>query len=255
MNYGIDTFSETSSPEGRTAAATWDRLWRYHPTAARDEALLARERRGPRWMSIVDRLEGTFGSIRNLQTVELGSGRGDLSVLLAQRGARVTLIDSSAEVLRQARHRFDRLGLSAQYEHGDSLSTGESWSDRFDVSLSSGVVEHFRGDDRTRVVRAHFEALRPGGMGIISVPNAWCLPYRLWKSYLELRGWWPYGTELPYTRRELIRRSRDAGFDSVEGRCMGFWQSVGDQLATAPALGARTSASPTEETSIVAELG
>lgn len=210
------------------AAQVWDRLWRYTPSTAKDDVLLARERRSPRWSFIVDRLERTFGAIAGLNTVELGSGRGDLSVLLAQRGARVTLLDASDEALDQARRRFDRLGLSARFARADLLSTPDAWRGRFDVAVSSGVIEHFRNVDRTRALRAHWEVLREGGAAIVSVPNAWCPPYRLWKFYLQLRGWWPYGLELPYSRRELTRRARDVGFGRLEARCVGFWQSVGD---------------------------
>ena len=210
------------------APEVWDHLWREAPSDAKDDALLAREYRSPRWALVVDRLQAAFGSIRGLRTIELGSGRGDISTLLAERGAEVTLFDQSEAALEQAKWRFDRLGLAAHCERGDMLDGLGPWRGRFDVALSLGVVEHFREDDRTRVIRAHYEVLRHGGMAVISVPNALCLPYRLWKSYLEFRGWWPYGMELPYCKRELIRRATDAGFADPEAVCMGFWQSVGD---------------------------
>jgi SAM-dependent methyltransferase len=211
-----------------TGQAVWDRVWRHSPSDEKDDALLQRERRGPRWALIVDRLEATFGSIRGLRTIELGSGRGDLSVLLAQRGAEVTLFDQSDKALAEAERRFDRLKLPARFERGDMFATPQCNHKTFDVSLSSGVIEHFKGEDRTHAVRAHHDVLRDGGMAIISVPHAWCPSYRLWKAYLELRGWWPYGLEIPYSKRELITRARRAGFAEVDGRCMSLWQSVGD---------------------------
>lgn len=225
--YSVEA-STLSSPAARPVV--WDRLWRHTPSDTKDDALLARERRSPRWVSIVNKLEITFGSIKGLKTIELGSGRGDLSALLAQRGAEVTLLDSSGQALGQAQHRFDRLGLEAGYQRDDILTTLQSLRGRFDVAVSSGVIEHFKDNDRTRAVQAHYEVLAPKGMAIISVPNAWCIPYRVWKLYLELRGRWPYGLELPYSKRELMERARRVGFERIEGRCMGFWQSVSDQL-------------------------
>ena len=205
----------------------WDRLWRHRPSDAKDDALLARERRGPRWAMIAERLEATFETIEGLRTIELGSGRGDLSVLLAQRGARVTLLDASNAALEQAGHRFDRLGLTARLEQGDMFATADAWRDRFDVALSSGVVEHFKGGERTRAIRAHRAVMRPGGLAVISVPHAWCVPYRLWKLYLDLLRRYPYGMEIPYTRREIVSRARRAGFERVETHGLAFWQSVG----------------------------
>jgi 2-polyprenyl-3-methyl-5-hydroxy-6-metoxy-1,4-benzoquinol methylase len=207
-------------------APDWDRLWRHQPSDARDEQLLQRERRSLRWASVVSHLEATFGSIDNLRTIELGSGRGDLSALLAERGADVTLVDSSERALAQARQRFDRLGLPARFESADLFRAREAFRGRFHVALSSGVIEHFCGEERTRAIRAHCEVLRSGGLAVISVPNAWCLSYRARKLYLELRGWWPYGQELPYTRREIIRRAKEAGFARIEAGAMRFPRSI-----------------------------
>lgn len=216
--------SPTSAREPN--APDWDRLWHHQPSDAKDDQLLERERRSLRWARIVSHLEATFGSIEKLRTLELGSGRGDLSALLAERGAVVTLLDSSERALSQARQRFERRGLPGRYESADMLGALDAFRERFDVALSSGVIEHFAGEERTCAIRAHYEVLRPGGLAIISVPNAWCLPYRVRKLYLELRGWWPYGRELPYTRREIIRRASEAGFARAEATAMRFSRSL-----------------------------
>ncbi|MCH7592726.1 MAG: class I SAM-dependent methyltransferase [Planctomycetes bacterium] len=220
MNAPTSTASQPSS-------VSWERVWRSEPTAAKDATLLARERASKRWALIVERLEATFGSIRSLSAVELGSGRGDLSALLAERGAEVTLVDSCEQALDQARTRFDRLGLAARFEQADFLDPAFARRRRYDISLSSGVIEHFIRDERTRSIRAHQVVLEEHGMAIISVPHAHCPPYRLWKRYLELRGWWPYGVEIPYAKRELVRRAREAGFASTETQCTGLLQSIG----------------------------
>lgn len=224
------TPSATTQPSRTTDAGVhvWRRVWRHAATPAKDDALIERERRSPRFTAILDRIDAIFGGPRGLRTIELGSGRGDLSVLLARMGARVTLLDFTDAALDSARERFDRLGLAADYVQADMLGDRSAWDGQFDISLSSGVIEHFAGPDRIATVKAHFHALRPGGMAMISVPNAWCVSYRAWKAWLELRGWWPYGMEIPYTRRELQRLTQQAGFESVTTSTFGFWQSLGD---------------------------
>ncbi len=211
-----------------TGDVVWDRLWRDEPSRAKDNALLARERAGPRFSEMVAKLTARFGAIEGLRTIELGSGRGDLSILLAELGARVTLVDTSARALEQARARFDRLGLSAELREADLFDVPAAVKN-FEVALSSGVIEHFRGDDRTQAIRAHYGVVRSGGMAVISVPHARCVPYRIWKKYLELRRWWPYGMEIPYRKRELAGRAEAAGFLQTEVRCTGFLQSLGGQ--------------------------
>lgn len=207
----------------------WDRLWVNQPTHIRDDELLARERASRRWRLLVERIKQTFGGIHGLRAIELGSGRGDLSTLLAREGARVTLLDSSGRALDQARGRFHRLGLSGTFRQGDLFESAAA-PQAYDVALSSGVIEHFQGDTRTRAIRAHRSVLCDGGMAVISVPNAHCLPYRIWKAWSEIRKHWPYGYEKPYSRCELVRRGHTVGFDRVEVHGCGFRQALNDQL-------------------------
>ncbi len=215
-------------PAGSAGDAVWNRVWQHAPSHSKDRSMLDRERRSPRWKRIVGELTREYGAIAGLRTIELGSGRGDLSVLLAQHGARVTLVDHSQSALDAARERFQRLGLKAEYCRGNLLGDLSGWRDRFDVSLSSGVIEHFTGKDRSQAIDGHRKVLRRGGCTIISVPHSWCLPYRFWKMYLELRGWWPYGLEQPYSKREITDRAIYVGFQRITALTHSFWQSVGD---------------------------
>ncbi len=215
----------TNTATGRTV---WKQVWAHIPSNEKDDLALTREEQSPRWASIVRTLENRYGSIEGLNTVELGSGRGDFSVLLARCGARVTLIDYSETALELARQRFSRLNLPGSFIQADILNDLQTHEQKFDVSLSSGVIEHFKGADRLHTVGAHCITIRPGGTAIISVPHARCLPYRLWKAYLELRGWWPYGMEIPYSINELSQLAAQSELVEIETECMGFWQSVGD---------------------------
>ena len=168
--------------------------------------------------------------MRGLRAVELGAGRGDLSVLLARAGVHVTLLDRSERALEQAERRFDRLGLRGEFALADMLGPLDAWRGRFDLACSLGVIEHFRDSDRDRALDAHRRVLRPGGLVLLSVPHSFCLPYRLWKCYLELRGWWPYGMEIPYSKREILHRASHSGLVDLEAKCTGFLQSIGGQL-------------------------
>ncbi|RME40873.1 MAG: class I SAM-dependent methyltransferase [Planctomycetota bacterium] len=212
------------------APEVWDRVWTHRPDDARDDELIERERRSARWAWVERSLLARFGTMRGLRTIELGSGRGDLSVLLAERGAEVTLLDASPKALSQAQHRFARRDVPARFEEGDLFVPDERHLGAYDVALSSGVIEHYAGRTRTDSIAAHLRVLRPGVLIVISVPHARCPTYRLWKAYLSLRGWWPYGREIPYTRRELSRRARAAGVEGVEVVAVEFLHSVSAHL-------------------------
>jgi SAM-dependent methyltransferase len=206
----------------------WERVWRNAPTDERDDALLARERGSPRARLVEEAVRSACGGFADLRTIELGSGRGDASVLLAERGADVTLLDATEPALALARRRFDRLGLRARFVQGDLFRAGAEWAGVFDLAISLGVIEHFRGPVRTLALESHARVLRPGGVVVVSVPNAHCLPYRLWKAYLERRGCWPYGPEIPYTARELRVRARRSGIVDVRVHALNFLQSLGE---------------------------
>lgn len=208
----------------------WDRLWRHAPDERKDAARIERERRGRRWAATREFLVRAFGRIEGLETVELGSGLGDVSVLLAEQGACVTLVDFCDRALDEAKSRFTRLGLAAHYVKANLLEDLGELAGRFDFALSVGVIEHFRGADRARVLDAHARVLRDGGAVMLTVPHAHCPTYRLWKAYLQLRGWWPYGLELPYARTELTRRARAAGLADIQCETYGFRASLTDHV-------------------------
>ena len=208
----------------------WDTLWRYEPCVAKDDALLARESRSMRWQALLDHVRGMFGRLDGLRSVELGCGRGDLSILLAQRGVEITLLDTSSLALGQARRRLERLGLAGRLLQADFLEETGDLNGRFDLALSAGVVEHFVGPSRRRAMAAHVRVLRRGGLAMISVPNAHCLPYRVWKAYVELRGWWPYGKEVPFSRSELRDSAQAVGLEAIDMVGDGFLRSLGGHV-------------------------
>ena len=190
-------------------AADWDAQWRVEPL---DPAAAEAEARTPRWRAQERLVRERFGGFGDLDVVELGAGRGLNALLYARRGARVTLVDLSTFVLEQAGQLFERAGAAApELVEGDVFDLPELVRDRFDVSMSFGLAEHFLGERRKQVVAAHVQAARPGGLALLGVPNRYAPAYRLWKAALEARGTWPLGTEEPFSARELTALARAAG--------------------------------------------
>jgi len=217
-------------------AQTWDQVHAdadLHAAAQR----LTLARQSTRWQTFRNHLRSSYGD-RALDCVELGSGSGDISVLLAQLGHRVTLVDFSRAALEHARRRFEALGLSAQFVREDIFEFSKRHAGAYDVSVSLGVAEHFEAELRDSIVAAHARVLRPGGTTLISVPHARCLPYRLWKLYLECRGAWPYGHEQPFTPAELRGIAQRSGLERCSTYNSGFAASV-DACLLLPLTGRR----------------
>ena len=188
--------------------AQWDEQWRLTPI---DLEAPASEARTPRWRAQERLVRGRFGSFEGVRAIELGAGRGLNGLLFAQRGADVTLLDNLPRALEQARELWDANGVSFHGAEADLFALPDELRGAFDVSMSYGLCEHFLGERRLAVVRAHLEVLRPGGLALIGVPNRRGVVYRAWKAVLERRGGWPFGTEEPFTARELSTLARLAG--------------------------------------------
>jgi SAM-dependent methyltransferase len=203
--------------------ADWDKQWLGEPL---DVEAVAREAQTPRWRAQAELVESELGGFGGLRAIELGSGRGTNAALYAQRGARVTLLDTSPVALEQAKEVFDALGLEADYVEGDAFALQDRLRGAFDVSMSFGLVEHFLGEQRQAMVGAHLQLLRPGGIAFLGVPNRWGIVYRAWMATLKRRGTWPLGTEVPFTADELARLVRAAGGEPLPPRYGSFIASI-----------------------------
>jgi len=183
----------------------WDELWSEPVSAEEDLLNLAREENGIRWQRLEQIALRKFGKLDGLRVIEIGAGAGTNAALMARRGANVTILDYSEAALRRAMEFFRRINLTAELVCQDVLSLPADLLGRYDISMSFGLTEHFRGEERLRINKAHFDLLRPGGMAVISVPNKYNPPYRLFKVAAGLVGAWKVGGEYPYSRRELSR--------------------------------------------------
>lgn len=116
----------------------------------------------------------------NVSVVELGGGGGSFLLPFARLGCACYAIDFSPVGLEQARRLFEEEGYELNVISADLLKVTAEISSRFDVAVSYGLCEHFRGDDRLAIIRAHREVIRPGGVVMFSVPNRHSPAYQIW---------------------------------------------------------------------------
>ena len=87
--------------------------------------------------------------------LDLGCGTGQLTAEIAQRGARVTGLDNSEEMLAQARRNYPELAFVS----GDAASF--AFPEPFDAVFSNAVLHWVKNADGA--IAAIARALRPGG--------------------------------------------------------------------------------------------
>ena len=107
--------------------------------------------------------------------LDIGCGRGEFLRLLGERGMRARGVDTNAEMVHACRE----AGLEASVGDGlGYLSTIEAGS--LDAITAMQVVEHLPPEYLTALIRAAFEALRPGGTLILETINVTC-----WVAFFE----------------------------------------------------------------------
>jgi SAM-dependent methyltransferase len=210
----------------RNTADLWDNVWAGKPAAIdRDLYAVAKEERLVRWQRIEATILERFGRFDDLSVIEIGAGRGTNAALMAQRGAKVTVLDYSERALERSRALFGVLQLPVELVRCDALHLTESVRGKYDVSMSFGLAEHFLGEKRTAILKAHFDVLREGGITFISVPNRHNPPYRLYKWITEKTGRWGVGEEYPFSREELATQCRLLGVEDYGFFGDSLWRS------------------------------
>lgn len=206
----------------RNTPELWDEVWAQSDGAPDAGRVLSAEARGVRWRRIGREVRRRMGDPAGLRVVEIGAGTGVGAALLALAGAQATVLDYSHGALERSRRFFGDASLPATFVRADALDLPGELTGAFDVSLSFGLAEHFAGESRRRIIAAHLDLLRPGGLAVVSVPNRHNLPYRFFKFAAERTGRWRVGEEYPFSRRELERLCRELGVEE--------WGFVGDSL-------------------------
>ena len=98
--------------------------------------------------------------------LDVGCGAGLLAEPLARLGAKVRGIDASPDVIAVARGHAVTMGLEIDYRVGDV----QDLEGQFDLVTSMEVIEHVA--DPAAFVKALAKRLAPGGLLVMSTPNA-----------------------------------------------------------------------------------
>ena len=170
--------------------------------------------------SITEHLERTLilelaGSVTGLSVLDVGCGDGDLALDLWERGARVTGIDTSSEMIEAARTRARRRAADIAFE----VAAAEQLpfvSEQFDIVTAITILCFV--EDAAPIFREMARVLRPGGRLVIGELGKWSS----WAMTRRIRAW--FGSALWAhagfrSKGELRRLAEGAGLtvETVRG--------------------------------------
>lgn len=168
----------------------YDRYWHYVRTVREQEhplAYLAEQE--PAYWSVTQALPPPQTAGKPTTVLEVGSGLGYLTYSLSRAGFAAFGLDISEPAVKEARQRFGDL-----YVQGDLTDYAQLHAERFDVVVSTEVIEHI--DKPLDFVGRMKQLLKPGGRVIITTPNKSFFPDDLvWSCDLPPVHCWWFGEE------------------------------------------------------------
>ncbi len=146
----------------------------------------------------IGRIEALAGNLKGKRVLDLGAGPGQYSVLMAQRGARVTSHDISRQYQRIARTRAEAAGVKIEFSLGYLETARKFGPESFDLVFCRMCWYYCRSD--RKFASLVYSLAKPGGIGYVECNTpAFSKP----RGFLRLQHWlnayfsWKIGHPMP----------------------------------------------------------
>ena len=184
------------------------------------------------WQEVIRIFEKRGVPVSALKVAEVGSGSGTLALTFGLMGASVTLIDFNEKALARSRKIYAMYSCEARFMKKDCTEDPPpELINTFDIVMSLGLMEHFSGNNRKRVMEYHRLLMKEGGIVFLLVPNRRNLFYWLIRGIRRLSGTWTIDVEIPFSSSELMKAAREAGFsDPCVIGYADLWRDIADNI-------------------------
>jgi len=140
------------------------------------------------------------------RALDLGCGRGELSVFLAGLGHEVLAVDYSSEAIALgARARSLAGSLASRIELRCQDVNQTPLSGQYDVAVASDLIEHMASEELDRLYARVADHLHPKGLFVVhTFPNAWFYRYEYPRRLRIAQSVGAYLPSEPRSRYELL---------------------------------------------------
>jgi len=160
------------------------------------------------------------------RVLDAGCGTGIYSIELAKRGARVTALDASSEMIERARDKAEKAGASVDFIKADALKIPFP-DNHFDLVLSVCMLCFVK--ERDGALLEMKRVLRPGGRVVIALLNS----RSPWALFRRIQG---RVKETVYSSAEFISPNgiesslEKAGFKDIKVRTCLFFLPINSEF-------------------------
>ena len=176
-------------------AGHWDSLWQErekNPGALQSNYRKPFLKRAGSFRMSQGTIENTLGDVQDRQVLEAGCGTGCIAVMLAEKGAKVYVLDSSESALRLAKQLAEVRGVEITALAGSVLAL--PFRDGvFDGVFNIGVIDHFEQERRILARDEMIRVTADGGKAAIAVNDARSIIHPLAMRHAIKSGKWPFG--------------------------------------------------------------
>jgi 2-polyprenyl-3-methyl-5-hydroxy-6-metoxy-1,4-benzoquinol methylase len=102
-----------------------------------------------------------------LETLEIGCGAGNFSLLLAEQGFQVTGVDISPTAIEWASERAKAVCKDVSFRVDNVLDLGTCGDETFDLVVDGHCLHCIIGEDRASCLAAVWRVLKPGGSFVV----------------------------------------------------------------------------------------
>jgi ubiquinone/menaquinone biosynthesis C-methylase UbiE len=162
-----------------------------------------------------------LGDVRDKVIQDIGSGHGSCALGLAKRGAHVTSIDISPELIEGCRKRASVNGLAAEFEVMNACDLGFA-NASFDMIVAARTVHHL--PDVAEFYREAHRVLKSSGILFLLEPQKYSPFVEIGRKFIKSGPEWRTSTEHPLVPNDL--RLIKTVFGNVETKEFEFLTSA-----------------------------